>query len=152
MGRVWDLRTGRSIMLLRGHTQSVVSMDFSPNCYEIATGSADNSIRIHDIRKLKQNLHLIPAHTNLVSSVKYCKPGSLLDDISAKSRYFADYLVSSSFDGSVKVFSIGDYKPLKILKTGGANEKLFQMDVCTSGEYIAAASYDRTFKLWSKAS
>ena len=64
--RIWDLRSGRSILLLEGHAKKVVTVDFSPNGYQLATGSEDNTVRVWDIRKRK-NVHTVPAHQNLVS-------------------------------------------------------------------------------------
>ena len=69
-GRVWDLRSGRCLMLLDGHLQSVLAMDFSPNGYHVATGGNDNAIRLWDLRK-QSCVYTIPAHTNLVSQVKF---------------------------------------------------------------------------------
>ena len=71
IGRVWDLRTGRSVMLLEGHVNAIPAVAFSPSCYEVATASSDHSIRIHDIRKLKSSLYMIPAHTSLASDVRF---------------------------------------------------------------------------------
>lgn len=31
IGRVWDLRTGRTAMVLDGHVQGILSIAFSPN-------------------------------------------------------------------------------------------------------------------------
>ena len=31
IGRVWDLRTGRTAMVLDGHVQAIFSISFSPN-------------------------------------------------------------------------------------------------------------------------
>ena len=47
----------------------VLSVDFSPNGYQLATGSEDNSARIWDLRK-RSCLYTIPAHQSLVSSVR----------------------------------------------------------------------------------
>eukprot|EP00842_Homolaphlyctis_polyrhiza_P004729 jgi/Hompol1/5257/HPOL_004275-RA len=70
VGRVWDLRTGRSIMVLTGHVKPILGLDWSPNGYQMATGGEDNTIRVWDIRAA--NLaYTIPAHTNIVSQVKY---------------------------------------------------------------------------------
>lgn len=33
IGRVWDLRTGRTAMVLDGHAQGIFGIDFSPNGY-----------------------------------------------------------------------------------------------------------------------
>ena len=31
IGRVWDIRTGRTAMVLDGHVKEILSMDFAPN-------------------------------------------------------------------------------------------------------------------------
>ena len=33
IGRVWDLRTGRTAMVLDGHVQAIFGISFSPNGY-----------------------------------------------------------------------------------------------------------------------
>jgi U4/U6 small nuclear ribonucleoprotein PRP4 len=33
IGRVWDLRTGRTAMILDGHVEGILTMAFSPNGY-----------------------------------------------------------------------------------------------------------------------
>lgn len=68
-GRVWDLRTGRSIMLLEGHVKAILALDFAPNGYQCASGSEDHSVRIWDLRK-HGALYTIPAHQSLVSQVR----------------------------------------------------------------------------------
>ena len=69
-GRVWDLRTGRCVMFMEGHLKSVLGVDFNPNGYHMATGSEDNSIKIWDLRQ-RQCVYTIPAHTNLISKLKF---------------------------------------------------------------------------------
>lgn len=51
IGRVWDCRTGRNIFTCEGHVKAVLSLDFSPNGYQLATGSEDNTARVWDLRK-----------------------------------------------------------------------------------------------------
>ena len=69
-GRVWDLRTGRCIMFMEGHLKTILSVDFNPNGYQLATASEDNSVKIWDLRQSKC-IYTIPAHNNLVSKVKF---------------------------------------------------------------------------------
>lgn len=40
------MRTGRSVLLLSGHVKALLSIDFSPNGYHVATGSEDHSARV----------------------------------------------------------------------------------------------------------
>ena len=67
-GRVWDMRTGRSILTLQGHVQGILTMDFSPNGYHLATGSEDHSCRIWDLRK-RGCVYVLPAHKSLIAQV-----------------------------------------------------------------------------------
>ncbi|AMD21268.1 HEL012Wp [Eremothecium sinecaudum] len=46
--RLWDLRTGRVVRTLDGHTDAVTSLQF--DSMNLITGSLDNSIRIWDLR------------------------------------------------------------------------------------------------------
>lgn len=172
IGRVWDLRTGRSIMLLEGHVNAIPAIAFTPSSYEIATASADHSVRIHDVRKLKSSVFMIPAHTNLVSDVRFhfdyeaCGgsvaariAGAMEEDTkmmatsSAESlpglrSYYGDFLVTGGFDGVAKIWGSGDWRLLKTL--AGHEGKVMNVDVSRDGTMVATASYDRTFKVWSR--
>ena len=48
----------------------VLSVNFSPNGYHLASGGEDSQCRIWDLR-MRKSLYIIPAHANLVSQVKY---------------------------------------------------------------------------------
>ena len=67
-GRVWDLRTGKSIMTLQGHVKGIMSLDFSPNGFLLASGSEDHAARLWDLRKRKC-IYTLPCHSSLVSQV-----------------------------------------------------------------------------------
>lgn len=69
-GRVWDMRTGRSIMALQGHVQGILTLDFSPDGYHVASGSEDHSCRIWDLRK-RGCVYVLPAHNSLISQVSH---------------------------------------------------------------------------------
>ena len=62
------MRTGRSIMALQGHVQGILTMDFSPDGFHLATGSEDHSCRIWDLRK-RGCVYTLPAHKSLISQV-----------------------------------------------------------------------------------
>ncbi|PIK40496.1 putative U4/U6 small nuclear ribonucleoprotein Prp4 [Apostichopus japonicus] len=131
-GRVWDLRTGRCIMFMEGHLKSVLAINFSPNGYQVVTGSEDNTSKIWDLRQ-RQCLYTIPSHNNLVSGAKY-------------ENDTGDYLVTCSYDNTAKVWSNPGYSLLNTLS--GHDGKVMAVDISLDGQYIATSSYDRTFKLW----
>ena len=69
-GRIWDLRTGRCVLFMEGHLKTILTVDFSQNGYQLASGSEDNSVKIWDIRQ-SRCIYTIPAHKNLVSNVLF---------------------------------------------------------------------------------
>uniref|UniRef100_H2ZDF3 Pre-mRNA processing factor 4 (PRP4)-like domain-containing protein n=1 Tax=Ciona savignyi TaxID=51511 RepID=H2ZDF3_CIOSA len=133
-GRVWDLRTGRCVFFLEGHLKEMYAVCFSPNGYQLASGSGDNSVKIWDLRKTSC-IYTIPAHTNLVSRLQYQKSNG-------------NYLITSSYDSTAKIWGYPGYVPLKTL--AGHEGKVMCVDSSEDGEYIATCSFDRTFKLWAK--
>ncbi|GIY43793.1 hypothetical protein CDAR_561061 [Caerostris darwini] len=132
-GRVWDLRTGRCIMFLAGHQNSVLSVCFSPNGHQLATGSADNTVRIWDLRRQKCE-YTISVHTDLVSRVLFEKTQG-------------EYLVTASYDNSLKIWSHPGWTPIQTLC--GHSGKIMGADISADDRYVATASFDRTFKLWA---
>jgi len=149
IGRVWDLRSGKTAMVLDGHSREILGIDFSPNGYQIATGSGDDSIRIWDMRALK-SIYTIAAHASSVSDLVFFRAsdpsmvfpttvksesnppnGEINGDTNGDSEPIAApladvrpplsglYLASSGFDGVVKLWSADDWQCQKVLSSGG---------------------------------
>ena len=72
--------------------KQIISVQFLPNGYQVATGSDDNTVKIWDLRK-KGNVQTIPAHTKLISDIKFEAQGKLM--------------VTSSYDNKCKLWSAG---------------------------------------------
>jgi U4/U6 small nuclear ribonucleoprotein PRP4 len=76
-----------------------------------------------------KTIYTIPAHVNLISDIKFFKGSHIL-----KSELFdttlditGGYLMSSSFDGTIKVWSSTDFK---LLKSINAHEgKVMGLDI-----------------------
>jgi WD40 repeat protein len=52
--RLWDVATGQEKHVLKGHTDRVTTLDFSPDGRLLASGSWDHSVRIWDVATGKQ--------------------------------------------------------------------------------------------------
>ncbi|KAI3981532.1 hypothetical protein MKX01_034923 [Papaver californicum] len=101
--RVWDLRSGRSILTFEGHNKAVYGIGFSPNGYHLATGGEDNTCRIWDLRK-KKSKYIIPAHSKQISQVKYDnREGYFLATASLDKTYIA----TVSRDKTIKLWASG---------------------------------------------
>jgi U4/U6 small nuclear ribonucleoprotein PRP4 len=140
LGRVWDLRSGKSIFTLRGHATQLLALDWSPNGYHCASGSGDSTSLIWELRQ-QRVLYTIPAHAGLVSRVKF-SPSS------------GEVLATASYDGTVKTWCARDWSPIATLV--GHEGKVTGLDVFFSlpgskgrGEaFMVTAGYDRTLKVW----
>ncbi len=124
---LWDLalqvdRKGslaENDQVLKGHTGDVTSIDFSPDGEYLVSGSYDKTIKIWDITT-GQIIREIEAHNDLVTSVRYLKPG---------------ILVSASFDKTLKVWDTD----LNLLKTLGPYQyKIQSVTFSGDGKYLAA--------------
>jgi WD40 repeat protein len=140
LGRVWDLRSGKSIFNLRGHGTQLLALDWSPNGFTCASGGGDATSLVWELRQ-QRVLYTLPAHTGLISRVKF-SPSS------------GEVLATASYDGSVKTWCTRDWSPLNTLR--GHDGKVTGLDVFfalpgTAGRGEAAlvtAGYDRTLKVW----
>ncbi|XP_026744914.1 U4/U6 small nuclear ribonucleoprotein Prp4 [Trichoplusia ni] len=132
-GRVWDLRTGRCVMFLEGHLGPVLGADWAPQGHQLATAAADHQAKIWDLRR-RASVYTIPAHTHLLSSVRYQQSAG-------------HFLLTSSYDASAALWSLPACHPLRTLQ--GHDNKVMCADISFDNKYIATCSYDRTFKLWA---
>ncbi|ORY04338.1 WD40 repeat-like protein [Basidiobolus meristosporus CBS 931.73] len=148
IGRIWDLRTGRSAMVLEGHVKDILGIDFSPNGYQVVTGSEDNTLKIFDLRTMRP-LYTIPAHNSLVSDVRFFHASEAYETsrMEGTPNVSGLYLASSSYDGTIKIWSADTWKLIKSLS--GHEGKVMSVDIAADGNLIASTGFDRTFKLWA---
>ncbi|WVQ83983.1 hypothetical protein IAT38_006128 [Cryptococcus sp. DSM 104549] len=174
IGRIWDLRTGRTTMVLDGHVKEILAVDFAPNGYQVATGSGDDTVRIWDLRALRAQ-HIIPAHKSSVSDLRFfrassdscrstiaghnsvgskaeealdidCSHDALESAHSSQLKRSGLYMVTASFDCSVRIWSSDEWAMVKNMPTNAG--KIMSVDVAGSGQYIASASYSRSFHVF----
>jgi WD40 repeat protein len=46
--KVWDAQTGQELLTLKGHTNLVTSVAFSPDGQRLVSGSADDTVKVWD--------------------------------------------------------------------------------------------------------
>ncbi|KAL7674363.1 hypothetical protein ACOME3_000643 [Neoechinorhynchus agilis] len=142
-GRVWDLRSGRCVMFLNGHLRSLLTTAFSPNGYQMATGGLDNTVKIWDLRIAREQM-TIAAHTNLVSQVRFQRLGV------NENACLSTSVISTSYDGSLKIWSGISWNLLKVLNTGH-EQRVTGFDISRrNAQWIVTCSADRSFKVWKK--
>jgi WD40 repeat protein len=75
--RIWDIRSGRVLTRLAGHTGAVNDVAFAPDDSIVATASADGTVRIWDPRTGRRDV-VLRGHDGVVWDVDFSPDGSKL--------------------------------------------------------------------------
>jgi FOG: WD40 repeat len=54
--RIWDLAAGNMLMELKGHSQTVVGLSWSPNGETLASCGLDNTVKVWNVKSLPSNV------------------------------------------------------------------------------------------------
>ena len=167
------MRTGRAVQAFQGHVKQILGLDCHPHGHTIvrasrpdpgprpslrqpsrhvpplalrhaqlgarsdgarsqASGSDDHTVRLWDLRKKKAS-YTLPAHSSLISHVRF-EPTA------------GRFLLSTSYDNKVKLWSTRDYALLHTMQ--GHEGRVMCGDIADDGKHFATAAMDRTWKLW----
>ena len=117
-----------------GHTGAVSSLAFKPNSYRLASGSADNTVRIWDVgNNNRQHVRTLRGHTDYISSVAWSPDGRTL--------------ASASWDGTVRLWNPDNGINFAVLR--GHTERVFCLAWSPDGQILASGSRDNTVRLWN---
>ena len=145
---LWDLRNRAQSQVYRGHTNWVWAADISPGGSLIASGSGplffpaspedlDATVRIWGATSGRQAIAL-HGHTNTVDSVKFSLDG--------------DYLLSASWDGSIRRWDLDDGHEVQRYnlpyESGSAPPRVYMIDLLPNGTQFVSASEDALIRLW----
>jgi eukaryotic-like serine/threonine-protein kinase len=114
---------------LKGHTNVVTGVAFSPDGKRIASASHDETLKLWDTAN-GQELLTLKGHTSAVAGVAFSPDGKLL--------------ASASHDKMVKIWDAANGQELLTLKGHTGSCVTFSPD----GKRLATASVDATVKLW----
>ncbi|KAK5093500.1 hypothetical protein LTR24_004211 [Lithohypha guttulata] len=124
--RVWNMATGRSVHVLRGHTSTVRCLKMSDSKTAIS-GSRDTTLRIWDLESgLCKNV--LVGHQASVRCL----------------AIYGDTVVSGSYDTTARIWSISEGKCLKTLS--GHFSQIYA--IAFDGTRIATGSLDTSVRIW----
>jgi hypothetical protein len=123
----------KELRTMKGHTDRVWSIAFSPDGRTMASGSLDATIKIWDVRSGRE-LGTFRGHTDAVVSVAFSPSGGTI--------------ASGSRDKTIKFWNVPSGRELRTLHTPVVASVAFSPD----GREIVAGLLDTTIKLWDAAS
>lgn len=129
--RVWDMKSRAILTTFEGHSQPLTCLAFSENGYYLATGAADATVKLWDLRKL-QSFHTIePDSASMaVSDVAFDHSGQVL----AVAR------------GSVSLFETKAWATLAVHEEHPAPASAVGFGQCAA--FFASASEDGVLRLY----
>jgi WD40 repeat protein len=174
---IWDQVTGRPIRMLRGHTDSILSVVILPGGRRIASASMDRTVRVWDVAT-GALIHTLGGHTAEVSDVAFSPDGKTLASASndrtvklwdadaggeprtlnghidvVRSVAFGKdgkILASSGDDGFVLVWDPATGRRLRAIQAGP--DEILDIAISPDGRWLASGDAASTIKVWEIAS
>ncbi len=132
--KIWETSTGREVRTLRGHTNWVYSVAFSPDGKYALTGSIDNTAILWDAAT-GQQVYTIRGHSSAVRSVAFSPNGK--------------YILTGSSDRTVRLWDVPTGQEVRSWR--GHMGRVWSATFSPNGKYILTGSADGTAKLWDFA-
>ncbi|KAN0085996.1 Quinonprotein alcohol dehydrogenase-like superfamily [Tylopilus felleus] len=133
--RVWNASTGQCVAgPFQGHTDSVLSVAYSPDGSYIVSSSWDNTIMVWNASTGQCVAGPFQGHTDSVSSIAYSPDGS--------------HIVSGSSDNTIMVWNASTGQcvagPFQ-----GHTYSVLSVAYSPDGSYIVSGSSDKTIRVWN---
>jgi platelet-activating factor acetylhydrolase IB subunit alpha len=140
--KIWDWELGELERSLKGHTRSVVDLDYGGprSGVLLASCSSDMSIKLWDPADEYKNVRTLVGHDHSVSAVRFISSGA------AGSSYSGNLLVSASRDKTIRVWDSSTGYCVRILQ--GHTEWVRDVTPSFDGNFLLSADDDKTARLW----
>ncbi|KAJ3743700.1 WD40-repeat-containing domain protein [Lentinula detonsa] len=125
--RVWDIRSGYCIYVLRGHTSTIRCIKVLHNRPIAVSGSRDNTLRVWDVQR-GRSLRVLAGHVASVRCLDVC----------------GNRVVSGSYDNTCRLWDVDTGECLHVLR--GHLHQIYS--VAFDGVRIASGGLDTTVRVW----
>jgi WD40 repeat protein len=134
--KLWDLKAGKLLHVLKDHSDSVYSLAFSPDSTLLVSGGADRAVKVWDVAS-GNRLYTLGESTDWVYAVAWSPDGK--------------HLAAAGVDRSIRVWEV-DRTGGKVVHSvfaheGPATRLIYSRD----GKTLYSLSEDRSAKAWDTA-
>ncbi len=129
--QLWDVNSGKHIKTLKGHTDMVRSLAFSPDGKTLVSGSEDDTLRIWNTNTGRM-LRKLSGHSNEVKSVTFSRDGKII--------------ASAGKDATVRLWDAESGRFLPTLR--GHYWEINSVAISKDGKTVASADKHGTILLW----
>jgi WD40 repeat protein len=128
---LWEVRSGRGLHLLKGHTQWIMGMTISPDRKRGLTSGSDHPIRMWDLQTGKE-LRCFTGHRSPVYKAIFVND--------------ADWVVSCDSDKTVRLWDAVSGKQLRHFE--GHTSNVFDVVLSPDHKCLLSCGDDKTLRLW----
>nr|VFJ61812.1 MAG: WD40 repeat [Candidatus Kentron sp. FW] len=134
--RLIDLKawSDAPVRLLKGHSNVIQGLAFSPDGKRLLSGSADDTARLWDMETGKI-LRVLRGHSDAIYAVAFSPP----------EEKGGERLVTGSDDQTLRLWD-GDGNLLRVLE--GHTDDVMAAAFTPDGRYLLSGSWDKTIRLW----
>jgi WD40 repeat protein len=129
--RLYDFASGRLKALLKGHTDVIFSLAFSPDGKRLISGSADKTAILWDVER-RALLHRLEGHRDFIFGVAFTPDG--------------ERAVTGSYDRTLRLWRVSDGSLVKEMQ--GHQDKVRSLAISSKDGWIASGDTLGEIRLW----
>jgi platelet-activating factor acetylhydrolase IB subunit alpha len=144
--KIWDWELGELERTIKGHTNSVLDVDYGgpKGGTLLVSCSSDLTIKLWDPNDEYKNIKTLPGHDHSVSAVRFIPSGA------AGSPSSGNLLVSASRDKTLRIWDVSTGFCVKTLN--GHADWVRDVSPSFDGRWLLSTGNDQTARLWDASS